>query len=94
MAGDEEFRRASEHHAAHRGIVPAWIAAYVLDEDIDIFAFEAVFLGEAQSEIATVYVAEYCSKWCYLREFVCHFGGAYVACVPYFITLLEILLIF
>ena len=94
VTGNEELRRLTIEQSAHRRVVVARIAAYMLDEHVNILAFETVQFAIHESQITSVAVATHSPKRAKSRQFISHFHRADVACVPYLVARFEIVQIF
>jgi len=91
MPGNKKLWRRGIEQTAHRWVVMSGIAAYVLDEDIDILTPEAVQFMIHQAQVATVAVAADSPEGSELSQFLCHFERANISRMPDFVAGFEIM---
>lgn len=91
MSAHEQLRFFGKQHGFYARCIPSGIAADVGQKYLYPIDGENFNFMEAAAKHSAVDVTIYGPHRCYCRQTVDEFFAADVACVPYFVTFLEIL---
>ena len=76
-------------------VVVTWITSYMLKKDVCIFTLETQNLRITNAQISTITISTNCTKnRSQSLKAIGNFSRSDVSCMPYFITLRKIILIF
>ena len=91
VAADEQLRRHGVDLRAYAAVVVAGIAADMLHQHVNVFAFEPQLLFIHQPQVTAVAVAAYRPEGSEFSKSLSHLCRTDVAGMPYFVAGLEIL---
>ena len=91
VTADKEFRRSLIELSYDATVVSSWITADMCHQDVGTLAVPSQYLREHTAQVTTVAVAHNGTQGAESGQTVGYLGTAYVAGMPHFVALLEIL---